>query len=1101
MSKGERLQRILNDAEGKEKKYGWLEAAELYGQALGLAGKPGFLQRGETQEKIGYCFRRGAMQAQTREEFKERMQRAAAAYEEARGFYESLADELKTARIFRCNATIKYLGYWLASEPSEQRGLLDECIELEGNALQAFSETGDMLEYGRTYGALPHLFWLRARLEWSGRVIERIYRRGVKWGETAVATLAAREAFTDLAQAYYTLATCLTGINAFIAEPEEQDKNFSTTVEHLRKALDLAERAGNVLFAGLAICELAGRASGPEEGRKKAEEALRYGEKMRDNLLIAWSLSTLAIWASVQALSEEDPAKWKELMDETFQFYDRAHRLYSSIPIPSPAGGFVDFPHGWLTYYSQMAEREVVLERRLDFLTKAEAAGAEALQVAESSDSPEYTQITLAYLGGTQMDRAEIDADLAEKRRRLESALKMKERVCQIREETWPFALQPRGVGLTRLAVAKMYLADVEPDREAKQRLLEEASLDMENGLTLYDKATPLFEKRDVLFIFALLYRDQDLYAALLTRLYHETHKPDYLRKAVAISEKAIHSARKLDMVSRTAESYWKIAKAQDLLGDQLDAAASFQHASQSYKKAAEKIPQLTGLYHDHASYMEAWSEIERARHHHKHGQYGRAKEHYEKASNLHKAVGRWNYLSLNYAALASVEGAEDLSRKGQAEEAKALFEHAATQFAEAKASIKSKLDMIESQEEKETATQLAKASDSRRDYCRGRTLLEEGKILDMQGDHGASSKMYGAAAERFLQVADAAELESDRRELKPLVDLCRAWQTMTRAEAEASPDLYLEAARLFAEAKEHSLDEKSRMLALGHSSFCKALEAGARFEATRDMKVYSVSKRHMEAAENFYLKAGFTTASEYTKATLLLSDSYMYMHKAETAADPREKAQYYQMAEKLLQASAGSYMQAKHPEKSDQVQRLLEGAKEKRQLATSLAEVLHAPTITATTTSFSTPTPTHEQAAGLERFEHADVQANLILKVKEARVGENVGLAIELVNAGKAPALLIKVDEVTPAGFEIREVPEMYTFEDSYIDMKGKRLNPLKTEDVKVVVTPRSKGTHMIKPRILYIDETGKYKSHEPEPVTITVKELGISGWIKGEK
>lgn len=72
---------------------------------------------------------------------------------------------------------------------------------------------------------------------------------------------------------------------------------------------------------------------------------------------------------------------------------------------------------------------------------------------------------------------------------------------------------------------------------------------------------------------------------------------------------------------------------------------------------------------------------------------------------------------------------------------------------------------------------------------------------------------------------------------------------------------------------------------------------------------------------------------------------------------------------------------------------------------------------------------------------------------------------------------------------------------EDSFINMKGKRLNPLKTEDVKMVIKPRSKGTFVVKPRVLYIDETGKYKSHEPEPVTITVKEIGIKGWIKGER
>jgi len=241
--------------------------------------------------------------------------------------------------------------------------------------------------------------------------------------------------------------------------------------------------------------------------------------------------------------------------------------------------------------------------------------------------------------------------------------------------------------------------------------------------------------------------------------------------------------------------------------------------------------------------------------------------------------------------------------------------------------------------------------------------------------------------------------------------------------------------------------------------------------------------------------------ASEYAKATLRLFDAYMYMHKAQTETDPEKKAQYYRIAEKLLQASASSYMKAKHPEKSEEVRRLLESVKEKRQLATSLTEVLHAPTITSTTTSFSTPTPTREQAVGLERFEHADIQANLIVRVKEVRVGEDVEFRVELVNAGKAPALLIKVDEILPEGFEIRKMPEIYTVEDSYIDMKGKRLNPLKTEDVKMVVKALSKGTFIIKPRILYIDETGKYKSHEPQPVTITVKELGIKGWIKGER
>jgi hypothetical protein len=155
----------------------------------------------------------------------------------------------------------------------------------------------------------------------------------------------------------------------------------------------------------------------------------------------------------------------------------------------------------------------------------------------------------------------------------------------------------------------------------------------------------------------------------------------------------------------------------------------------------------------------------------------------------------------------------------------------------------------------------------------------------------------------------------------------------------------------------------------------------------------------------------------------------------------------------------------------------------------------------TSTTATFTTPTQTEEKPIGLERFEHADIQANLIIKAREVKVGEDINLEIDLVNAGKAPALLVKAEEIIPEDFEIKEVPEKYRVEDRYLNLKGKRLDPLKTEEVKLVIKPLSKGMFLVKPRILYLDENGKYKSHEPEPISITVKELGIKGWIKGEK
>ena len=517
--------------------------------------------------------------------------------------------------------------------------------------------------------------------------------------------------------------------------------------------------------------------------------------------------------------------------------------------------------------------------------------------------------------------------------------------------------------------------------------------------------------------------------------------------------------------------------------------------------KAAEKIPQPKDFYQDYASYMQAWSEIEKAKQLHAERDYGGAKEHYEKAAELHKATKRWNHLHQNYLAWSRLETAEDHSRREQTEEARDLFQEAAQLFAEAKKSVEAKLEGMETGEEKDMAARLTGASDKRREYCLGRTTLEEARILDRQGDHNASFRKYGSASDSFQKIIDSTEDESDRRELKPIACLCQAWEKMTRAEAEASPDLYLEASRLFDEAKEQTFDEKSKVLALGHSRFCRALEAGTRFEDTRDAAVYSGAKKHVEAATSYYLKAGFQNASEYAKATYRLFDAYAYMYQAQTEMDVGKKAQLYQMAERLLQASAGSYIKAKHPEKGEQVRRLLESVREEQQLAMSLTEVLHAPTIMSATASFSTPTATHEQAVGLERFENADIQANLIPREQEAKIGEDISLEIELVNAGKAAAQLIKVEEILPEGFKLVEKPEAYRVEDSYLNMKGKSLAPLRTEEVKLVLRPLNKGTFQIKPRILYLDEAGKYRSHEPEPATVVVKELGISGWLKGPR
>jgi len=1101
MSEGLGVEQILGKAAENEKRYDWLGAVEFYGKALRLVPEADPLKLGQVQEKVGYAFYRAAMQAENPEEFRERMQRAIEAYKKAQGLYERLTDKRNAARMFRCEAVTKYLGYWLTPVPSEKRELLDDCLELEGKALAVFLESGDSLEYGKTYGGLPLIFWLRFNLEWDRQVAKSVLEKGLEWGEKVVAALSESGDQYEIAKAFLTRGICFSAYgDYFIEELEERDKKRLELVKQLVKTADLSEKVGDTYVLGLSHVWL-GVFTGGEESVGHFEKALECGNLTRDIFLTAGSLDFLAYTTYWKAVATENPEKRAELAEKAIQLYEKAQHQYSIVSFMSPRDGVIGPPSGHTEYYFHLAAWETDPEKRLEFLRKSERAGMEALKLAEDSDVPIVVSTTLHVLSKTLEARAYMESDPAEKRSYLERALKYREKTVEMMEQLMPFDYYNLGVYQNYLAGIKAELALIEPNPDDKRRLLEEAISSWEKCLRLCDKVTPYYERMGETWGFAAVRGYQDRYATLLTRLYSLTNKSEYLRKAIEISQKAIESASKLDMVSLIAESYWKIAKAQDDLEEHLKAAENFTHATESYKKASEKIPQLKDLYQDYASYMQAWSEIERARHHHKRQEYGSAKEHFEKAANLHKSLKQWSYLAPNYEAWTQVENAEDLSRKEQSEEALQAFEQAAKLFNETKKTLQTQLSRIENLDEKQMATNMLKATDLRHEYSIGRIALEEAKILDKKGDHYSSSEKYGSAAETFEKISQTLESERDKREFRFISNLSRAWQKMTRAEAEVSLTLYAEASKLFEEAKEHSPSEQIKMLMLGHSRFCKALEAGTKFADTGDAAMHAAAEQFLESAAKYYVNAGFQKASEYAKGTKLLFDAYVHMDDAKKDRDPEKKAKLYAMAEKVLQTSAGAYMKAEHPEKREQVLRLLEEVKEERELALSLTEVLHAPPIVSATTSFLTPTPTHEEAVGLEKFEHADIQASIITRQKELRVGENLNLEVELVNAGKGPALLIKVTELIPEGFELAEKPEIYRVEDSYLNMKGKRLDPLKTEEVRLVLKPKVQGVFPLKPRILYLDENGKYKTHEPEPITITVKELGIKGWIKGER
>jgi len=1094
---------ILNQAKEREKAYDWLGAAEFCGKALSLMPEADFLRLGQIQERIGYSFYRAAMQAEAKEEFQQKVRQALESYKKACDIYGELAKE-EEARVFRTTAMIKWLEHWLTSSPSEKRGFLNDCLDFTDKALIAFSESGDVQEYAKTYDALSlenSVPFQRAMYEEDNRIIEKVAEQGIRWGEKIISAYSEPEKSYKATIAYITVSLYnLVLVWHTITDPEKQEPLVQKATRYMNKAVHLSEQLGDVLVSGYAHFWL-GFNSSEEESIKHFEKTLECAERTRDMFLKATALDFLAYVTYWKAIETDDPDKRRQLAENAIELYDKAQRLFSTFSYLDPRGGLIPPPGGHAEHYLYLSEWETDPDKKLDYLRKSEKIGLEALKVAVESEVQVAIDFMLHILSRISVANARLKPDSDDKRELLEKALEYTQKCINMYENWKPGATWNIGAMYNELADIKAEIAYLETDVNAKKTMLEEAAANKEKCLKLIGEKLPYFEKRGVPVPYTSVYGYQDTYWTLLSRLFKLTNNPEHMRRAIEVTQKAMETAVKLDMVSLIAESYWKIASAQGGLQEHFAAADNFQHASENYLKAAEKIPRLQGLYQDHASYMLAWSEIEKAKYHHERQEFGLAREHFEKAANLQKSSRKWSYLAPNYSALAQIENAEDLSRREQSEEALRAFEQAAKQLNETKEALQTEIGKIESSEEKEMVVGIVKAATLRSDYCTGRVALEDAKVLDKRGDHYSSSKKYGSAAEVFERVSHALESEQDLKELKLIFTLSKAWQKMTRAEAEASPTLYLEASQLFEQAKELSPSEKAKMLALGHSRFCRALEAGTKFTDTREATMHTIAMEHLESAANYYLKAGFQNASEYAKATGLLFDAYEHIDNAKKERDPEKKAKLYTMAERVLQTSADSFTKAEHPEKREQVLSLLDKVKEEQELALSLSEVLHAPSIASATTAFATPTPTHETAVGLERFEHADIHANLVTRRKALNVGENFDLEIELVNAGKAPALLTKITEVIPESFELIQKPEVYRVEDSYLNMKGKRLDPLKTEEVKLILKPMARGTFPLKPTILYLDENGKYKSHEPKSITVTVKELGIKGWIKGER
>jgi KaiC/GvpD/RAD55 family RecA-like ATPase len=1088
-----RTEVILGQAKARERKHDWLGAIDCYTKSESVISSISPFESANMFGNLGYAYYRAAMQAEKNEEFKARSSRAIESYEKASQYFLKSDEPSRKPRMLRCRAMIAYINYWLASETVKKKTHINECWELAKKALEIFESLDEALEYGTTYNQLVDSALFAFFLEWDFQAREKLVKKAMDLGEQATELLFRSGNVYEQAKALAKALVCTSVFAYNFLDVTDRDRKYEKVLAYWTKARELDEEVAflEILHPFFGPNVVLG-VEGTDEAIENFEKALEFAKRTRDKFLIGSAFDWLTYHTAWSTRRTEGTDKQQELSEEAAKYARKAKAAFSKISFTSPRGDLAWIEDAsQVVCFSSIMINETDLHKRRDMLNEALRAAPDMMRRANDSGYPEtvlYAHHVFSFIL-TALTKLETNAE--KKRKILNEALEHRNSSLKITSQIQPFMYWNRGVMHNLLATIRSELAELTEEPKTMEAIIREAVTDSSASLELKNRDLGFYEgKGSTVALIAQIAENQFFHGNLLIQLYNCTKDRVDLKKAFQSYEKSLAHYRELGVMSRVAECHWKMARIYDGIADHLKSAENFRRASISYRKAVKRVPQLKDFYEEHSTYMLSWSEIEKARDNHRKQNYSEAKEHFKKAAVFHKDLKQWRYLAPNYSAWALVEYGEELSRKDMPDEAIRAFEQAAGLFTETGQSIEEHLPAVESLEERTMATNVLRSTDPRYRYCLARISLEEGRLLDKNGDHYASAERYSVGAQSLENIETELEYEHDRREFRFMILVSRAWEKMMRAEAETSPSFYLEASEYFEKAREFSSGEKSRLLVLGHSRFCKALEAGMKIADVMDETTYIAAKRYLGSAANYYIKAGYHEASEYAKATELLLDAYWHIDYAKKEHDPEEKARRYMMAEEVLQISAGSFMKTKHFEKREQVVGILKRAREVRELAASLASLLGASRITSTRTAFAVPTPTYEEPVGLERFEHADIRANVTARQKELRMGENLDLEIQMVNAGKGLALLTKIKGVVPKGFELIGKPENCQMEDSSLNLKGKRLDSLRTEEVKLVLKSQSQGTFHLEPVVFYLDENGKYKTFETDPITLIVKE-----------
>lgn len=122
----------------------------------------------------------------------------------------------------------------------------------------------------------------------------------------------------------------------------------------------------------------------------------------------------------------------------------------------------------------------------------------------------------------------------------------------------------------------------------------------------------------------------------------------------------------------------------------------------------------------------------------------------------------------------------------------------------------------------------------------------------------------------------------------------------------------------------------------------------------------------------------------------------------------------------------------------------------------------------------------------GQKKFEHASLQAHLLVH-RQVIVGKEIEMRLDLVNVGKKPCLLERIENILHEDFEVKNLPNWCSLNGDEIDLKKKEIGPFEVITAKLTFNILKAGVFILNPQAIYVDDLGNTETSKLQSITIT--------------